>query len=132
MLNQRNPPPKLDSKPSNHRSKRPNPNPKSQIQNPLAKPNNMKPPNPKTPSISDLHHRSQGPSFLSPHSPCGRSRHLTPKNLQDQINRIRLHHQAPLSLALCPAVAGHTAASNRSQHLSNTNQADPSLFLSQT
>ena len=51
---------------------------------------------------------------------------------RDWTDWIQLHHWALLSLALRRAVAGHTAASNRSQHLSNPDQADLSLFLSQT
>ena len=51
---------------------------------------------------------------------------------RDWTDWIQLHHWALLSLALRRAVAGHTAASNRSQHLSNLDQADLSLFLSQT
>ena len=51
---------------------------------------------------------------------------------RDWTDWIQLHHWALLSLALRRAVAGHTTASNRSQHLSNPDQADLSLFLSQT
>ena len=42
------------------------------------------------------------------------------------------YNRALLSLALRRVVAGHTTASNRSRHLSNPDQADLSLFLSQT
>ena len=42
------------------------------------------------------------------------------------------YNRALLSLALRRVVAGHTTACNRSRHLSNPDQADLSLFLSQT
>ena len=57
---------------------------------------------------------------------------------EDEEKRLRTttttaaYNRALLSLALRCAFAGHTTASNRSQHLSNPDQANLSLFLSQT